>query len=103
MQVSQKFTIQKKTVNQPGFFISDIIMNESSLCLMKLLKLCVVHVCIILQQFIFQFNPRRDSCVRLEEKPVVEISTSSGIIWPIVVVEQVSHSVMVRPFAHFLL
>lgn len=34
------------------------------------------------------FNPRRDSCVRLEEKPVVEISTSSGIIWPIVVVEQ---------------
>lgn len=34
------------------------------------------------------FNPRRDSCVRVEEKPVVEISTSLGMIWPLVVVEQ---------------
>ncbi|XP_071162634.1 AP-5 complex subunit mu-1-like [Mytilus edulis] len=34
------------------------------------------------------FNPRRDSCVRVEEKPVVEVSTSTGIIWPLVVVEQ---------------
>ena len=32
----------------------------------------------------------RDSCERTEQKPVYEISTEAGKLWPLVVVEQVS-------------
>ena len=36
-----------------------------------------------------QFVGSRDSCERTEQKPVYEITTGAGKLWPLVVVEQV--------------
>ena len=36
-----------------------------------------------------QFVGSRDSCERTEQKPVYEIPTGAGKLWPLVVVEQV--------------
>jgi hypothetical protein len=37
----------------------------------------------------FKFVQSRDSCERIEQKPVYEISIKDGKLWPLVVVEQV--------------
>lgn len=37
----------------------------------------------------FQFVESRDSCHKKSQKPVFEISTAVGKLWPVIVVEQV--------------
>lgn len=40
------------------------------------------------QEGFTKFIPSRDSCQRVEQKPVYELCTSQGKLWPVVVVEQ---------------
>lgn len=45
-----------------------------------------------------KFIPSRDSCKRVEQKPVYEINTSHGQLWPLVVIEQSGVALCCLPF-----
>lgn len=45
-----------------------------------------------------KFVPSRDSCQQVEQKPVYELSTSQGKLWPLVVVEQQGLALCCLPF-----
>lgn len=45
----------------------------------------------VLRFFVIQFVAERDSCERIVQKPVYEVSTAAGKLWPVVIVEQVKY------------